>query len=734
MIAKIVIDVSLDREFDYAIPPELEAQVRVGSAVTVPFGNSHREGYVLALTETSDYDQSKLKAISGVSERRASIPEKLVDLGRWMAEYYCAPLEHAIRTLLPAAVRHGKVRPLVRKIYFINELAAAEKAVLETADKPRFRGQSAILKMLISSGDTSLDELKRLPGFSDSALKTLTKNELISARLETCHRDIFGDAEVVPDKPKTPSPDQAAALAKVNELLERSGGVLLLHGVTNSGKTEVYLQAIAETLRRGRSAVVLVPEISLTPQTVRRFRARFGDALSVLHSRLSEGERFDQWNRINSGEVRIVIGARSALFAPLRNLGLIVVDEEHEATYKQSESPRYHARDVAVMRGKLENAVVILGSATPSAESCYNAAAGKFELVKMDAQIGNRPPPEFRIVDMRLGNQDDGIFSPVLADAIEQRLESGEQCILFLNRRGYAHTMRCPACGFEAHCENCSINYVYSRRRESLSCHLCGEVIPAYERCPQCGSEEIRYFGSGTEKIESIVRARFPAARVARMDSDSMRSADDYETVLERFRRGELNLLIGTQMIAKGLHFPKVTLVGILNADQALSMPDFRAPERTFQLLTQVAGRAGRGDYPGEVILQTFKPDNDAIRCAANGDFAGFSQYDLEFRQLMNFPPYSRMISVVFRGADDAETEQFARDFSARLAPYIHPEVTVAGPMRAPIERIQGKFRYRMTIRGNKLTKIRQALRALAWHRARGKVEVLVDVDPQDLL
>ena len=346
--------------------------------------------------------------------------------------------------------------------------------------------------------------------------------------------------------------------------------------------------------------------------------------------------------------------------------------------------------------------------------------------------------PIIRIVDRRLDPPAEpgvsNLLSPVLIEAVRERISLAEQTILFLNRRGYAHTMRCPACGFEAHCENCSINYVYSRRRESLSCHLCGGVIPAYTKCPQCGSEEIRYFGSGTEKIESIAHARFPAARIARMDSDSMRSADDYEVVLERFRRGELNLLIGTQMIAKGLHFPRVTLVGILNADQGLSMPDFRAPERTFQLITQVAGRAGRGDHPGEVILQTFNPDNDAIRCAATGDFAGFSRYDLEFRQLMNFPPYSRMISVVFRGEDDAETEKFAQNFAAQLAPYIHAEVTLAGPMRAPIERIQGKFRYRMTIRGNKLAKIRQALRSLAWHRARSKVEVLIDVDPQDLL
>ena len=733
MIAKVVTDISLDREFDYIVPPELADSVRVGSAVEIPFGNSRRQGYVLALSETSGNNSFKLKSIDAISTRRASIPAKLVELGRWMSNYYCCPLEHAIRTLLPAAVRNGKVRPLSIRVYYVPDREKAEQFIVENSGNDRTKVRCVLLRILLA-GDTASTELRRNPSFSSSGLKTLLKHGLVAERVEFCRRDIFGDSEVVPDAPKQLTPDQKKAMSKVTAMLDQSKGVLLLHGVTNSGKTEVYLQAIAETVRRGKSAIVLVPEISLTPQTVRRFRARFGDVLSVLHSRLSERERFDEWNRINSGEVKIVVGARSALFAPFADLGLIVVDEEHESTYKQSESPRYHARDVAVMRGKMENAVVILGSATPSAESAGNAANGKFEIVRMKTQVGAKPAPRFIVIDRRQGERENNIFSPELQEAVAQRIECGEQCILFLNRRGYAHTMQCPDCGYQAGCENCSVNYVYSRRRETLSCHMCGDVIPAYEICPQCGKGNIRYFGSGTEKIESIAKAVFPSARIARMDSDSMHSAEDYENILARFRRGELNLLIGTQMIAKGLHFPNVTLVGIINADQGLSMPDFRAPERTFQLITQVAGRAGRGDLPGEVILQTFKPDNDAIRCAVAGDYEGFSAFDLEFRELMNFPPFSRMIAVLFKGDDDAETEAFAKDFAAGLAPYIHSGITLAGPVRAPVEKIKGKYRYIMTLRGRQMATLRAALRALAIHHAGGRIQVAVDVDPQALM
>ncbi len=742
MIAKVVTEVALDREFDYLVPPELEPDLRIGSAVQVMFRNSRREGYVIDFSETSSYRRGELKPLTGLSTGRASIPPRLVELGRWMARYYCCSREQAIRTLLPAAVRSGKIRAKTRRLFFIPDTAAAEAFIAENNERKPAAIRVAVLRLLLSEGARPLESLRSIAGFTPSPLQTLIKHGLVAVNEEMVRRDTFGSAEVLPGRPLPPTPDQARALATISAMLENesSPGVLLLHGVTNSGKTEVYLQAIAEVLKRGKSAIVLVPEIALTPQTVRRFRARFGDELSVLHSRLSDGERFDEWNRINTGAVRIAVGARSALFAPFRNLGLIIVDEEHESSYKQSEAPRYVARDVAVMRGKLESAAVILGSATPSLESLYNVRTGRFRLERMAAQVEDKPAPAIHIIDQRLNPQEPGrsnLFSPPLVAAVQERVEAGEQVILFLNKRGYARMMICgnPDCGFEAGCPDCSVPYTYSRLRSTLSCHLCGRVIPAYETCPQCGSPEIRYSGSGTEKVENLARGVFGGARIARMDSDSMRSAEDYEEVLDRFRRGAIDILIGTQMIAKGLHFPNVTLVGIINADIGLSMPDFRAGERVFQLITQVAGRAGRGDRRGEVLIQTCKPLNETILHASRLDFDGFADDELGFRELMNYPPVSRLIALYFRGENEAEVVRYGEWFLKQLAPYIHDDVMLSALTAAPIERIKGKYRYLATLRGRKLRIIREALRVLILHRPRPKgVEVYADVDAQSLM
>ena len=742
MIARVITDIALDREFDYLIPAALENSIRPGSAVDVPFGNTTRNGYVLEVAADSRYDAGKLKELTGLSTRRASIPEKLIALGKWMAEYYCASQEHAIRTLLPAAVRSGKVKALVSRIFYIPDQKAAEQYILENTDAKRVVKRIEVLKLMFKLREGTLTEISGHPEYSPGAFDALRKAGIIAFREEALRRDVFGDTEVVPDKPLPPTADQQKALAMVNDIMDKKvpQHVLVLHGVTNSGKTEVYLQSIANAIARGKSAIVLVPEISLTPQTVRRFRARFGNQLCVLHSRLSDGERFDEWNRINSGEAQIVIGARSALFAPLHNLGLIVVDEEHEASYKQSESPRYMARDVAVMRGKMENAAVILGSATPSAESLYNARQGKFLLCRMAAQVADKPKPVIRIIDRRLDPLPEpgtsNLFSPALIDAVQERLERAEQTILFLNRRGYARSLSCPACGYEARCPECSVNYnyTYSRRREVLSCHLCGAVIPAPQSCPECGSTDIHYHGSGTEKLESCAHGVFPGARIGRMDSDTMRSSADYEVVLDKFRRGQLDILVGTQMIAKGLHFPGVTLVGVINADHGLSMPDFRASERTFQLLTQVAGRAGRGDRRGEVIFQTSK-DSEVLHFASELDFEGFEEFDLEFRQMLNYPPYTRLIAILFRGEDEAQLANYAASFAAALEPYKHENIRITPPAPAPIEKIKNKYRYLMTVRGTGLKTIREAIRVLALHRIHPKgIDVAVDVDAQYLM
>ena len=741
MIARVISDVALDRRFDYLVTPELEGKLRSGAAVRIPFGNSVREGYVLELVESCDYPVEKLKPLLGFSADRAPVPEHLIKLGEWMAEYYCCSREQAIRTLLPAAVRTGKVRPATTRVFSIADEAAARKFIEENKDKKNAAGRCSLLHILLSYGASSREQLLGYADFSASSLATLVKAKLVSVEEVTVKRD-FKHFEVVPSAPLPPTPEQKQALDAFDAMLDdpNLAQVMLLHGATNSGKTEVYLQMIAKVLSRGKSAIVLVPEISLTPQTVRRFRSRFGERLSVLHSRLTDAERYEEWHKVNSGEVSIVVGARSALFAPFTNLGLIIVDEEHETSYKQSEAPRYMARDVAVMRGKLEGAQVVLGSATPSAESLYNARSGRFKWVRMRHQVENRPPPQISVVDLRAfasepGKPGAGLFSPPLVAAVRRRIEAGEQCILFLNRRGYAHVLCCELCGYEARCPECSVNYTYSRRRGTLSCHLCGRVEAAPEVCPSCGSPELRRFGAGTEKIEETAAKLFAPAHVARMDSDTMRSAADYERTLEAFRRGDTQILIGTQMIAKGLHFPNVTLVGVLNPDTGLALPDFRAPERVFQLLWQVAGRAGRGDVPGEVIIQTTHPENEVIQFASALDFDGFSAFDSEFREFLHYPPYGRLIALHFRGVDEAATLEYAEKIMAELEPYLNPTLHVSSPAPAPIERIKGKYRYLALIRGEALALVRKAVRVLALHRRPPKgVEFYVDVDAQLLL
>ncbi len=747
MICRVITDVSLDREFDYLVPESMRSTLAVGMAVEVPFGRSVRNGYVVSLDVEGSVEHSRLKEIRAIKSNGGHIPENLIRLGQWMAHYYCCSYEHAIRTLLPAAVRNGKVRPKTRKVYHIADKAKADE-LLTREQTGRNKSRISIIRA-ISSAANGLDigQLRLLDDFSESSLKTLVKNLVIIPQEEAVSRR-KAPAEIVRSAPLKVTDEQKHALSVFDDMLsgKESRRTMLLHGVTNSGKTEVYMQMIEKVLEQGKCAIVLVPEISLTPQTVRRFRSRFGDDLSILHSQLTDTERFEEWNRINSGEVRIAVGARSALFAPFRNLGVIIVDEEHESSYKQSEAPRYVARDVAVMRGEMEKCCVILGSATPCAESSFNAQSGKFVLVTMKQQVAAKPPPRITILDRRLdplpAPGENNIFSPVLIEAVREKVERAEQCILFLNRRGYARSMSCPECGYEACCPECSVPgtghstpYIYSRSKALLSCHLCGRTEPAPRVCPDCQSPDIRYSGTGTEKLESISRGAFPFARVGRMDSDSMRSAEDYERVLEEFRRGELDILIGTQMIAKGLHFPNVTLVGIVNADLGLMIPDFRASEKVFQLITQVAGRAGRGDYPGEVIIQTSNPGNDTIDYAANLDFEGFRDFDLEFRKLLNYPPYSRMIMLNFRGDDERKVEEYAQNIFRELAPYIHDEITATPPAPAPIERIKGKFRYQILIRGNKLKTLREAVRILALHRTPpAGIEFYVDVDPQSLL
>ncbi len=739
-IARIIIDLSLDKTFDYNIPPILYGKVKIGSRVTIPFGRSFRHGYVLSIGSDSEYT-SQLKDIKSLCEGHTKIPHKLVELGEWMAEYYCCSREQAIRTLLPRAVRSGKIKHKTLPFYAVADHEATEQFIAKNHEKKSLLKQIELLKLLLCHTDISRENLLKEHNISPSTISTLKKKQLIIEEKRRIARDPFKDVEIIPDTPLKPTNEQQIALDKINDMVENpdDGRTALLFGITGSGKTEVYLQAIAQIIETGREAIVLVPEISLTPQTVRRFRARFGNMVSVLHSRLTEGERFDEWTKISDGEVRIVVGARSALFAPFRHLGLIIVDEEHEHSYKQSEAPRYHARDVAVMRGHMENAVVVLGSATPSFESYRNAISGKYIMLKLTKRNDECVLPSMKVIDVRMdkadGEQKNSFFTKMLIKAVNDRLWRGEQTILFLNRRGYARQMMCENCGYVAECPDCSVSYTYHMHNETLTCHLCGDTIQAYKHCPECKSDEIRYSGIGTEKVETIAQKIFKSARIARMDSDTMKTSASYEHVLNEFKRGNIDILIGTQMIAKGLHFPNVTLVGIINADQSLNIPDFRAPERTFQLITQVAGRAGRGDIKGEVLIQTFTPFNDTIQYAVKHDFNGFYENDMEVREMLKYPPSGHLITVHFQGEELEAVSSYAMEFMEYLRPACHEDIIISEPAPAPLEKIKAKYRFMIIFRGEKIATLRRYIRHYVLRAKHPKnVHVYADVDAQSLV
>jgi primosomal protein N' (replication factor Y) len=733
-VARIVLDLMLDREFDYLVPPALAGRVRPGVRVKVPFGKGggSRAGCVLGIKDASDFPN--LKAIESVVGDREQIPPSLLRLSQWMSEYYCCPIEAAVRAMLPAAVRGGKIKHREEKFACL-----AEKTTHKGGELDELTGkQRHTLETLMRLGSVPVNELREVAEVGPTVVQKLEEKGWITIEQRQVGRDPFQDDIILPTRPLPLTRHQGEALAMIiNGVDSADGCTILLHGVTGSGKTEVYLQAIDHCLDKGREAIVLVPEISLTPQTCQRFRARFGEEVSVLHSGLSDGERFDEWTKINEGRTRIVVGARSALFAPFRQLGLIVVDEEHESSYKQDEAPRYNARDVAVVRGRMEKATVVLGSATPALESYHNCGEGKYLLAELPERVDDQRMPIMEVVDMaaeatlRGGPQ---VFSRRLEDLVNERLENGEQTIFFLNRRGYATQFLCSKCGYVANCDECSVTFTYHRRDQMLACHLCGHLRPAPEVCPQCGNPEVRYTGIGTERIEAAAHAAFPRATIARMDSDTMTTRRAYQKTLAEFGAGRIHILIGTQMIAKGLHFPNVTLVGVIFADLGLHLPDFRAGERTFQLLTQVAGRAGRGDRAGRVIVQTYTPFHPALQFALEHDFKGFYREEMEARTALAFPPATHMVLIHFRGKELEKVTAAAAEFAEKLKPVLPPDVQLMGPMPAPIARIRGLFRFHLTLRGGNIAQVVRALRPLVLGQRTKEVDIQADVDPRSLM
>ncbi|MDR1303835.1 MAG: primosomal protein N' [Verrucomicrobiales bacterium] len=735
---RVAPELALDKLFDYALPPALAGRVQPGHRLKVPWGRQTTLAYAV---EFPDQPQvANCREVIGLAEAEPLLPPVLIKLARWMADYYCCDFNQALRGMLPDAVRAREDG--FKQRYWV-QAAAADREVTVSELLKNAKTQRRAWEFLLKRGGGWLAELSRECGATPAVWRALADKGLVTVSRERMERDPLA-APLAADTPLTLNAEQQAALALiVSQLDAPRPQPVLLRGVTGSGKTEVYLQALAEALRRGRGGLVLVPEIALTPQTVERFRRRFGAVtrVAVLHSHLSAGERHDQWQLIRGGQARIVIGARSAIFAPLALPGLIVVDEEHEHTYKQEESPHYHARDLAVLRGAFERVPVVLGSATPSLETVYNAQQKKYLAATLSRRVEDLRLPVIHVLDLRReppADRERPLIAAALRAAVHDRLSRHEQCIIFLNRRGYSTSLSCPQCGHVAECPHCSVPLTYHRATRTVCCHLCDHAAPAPRACPECAFERYQYLGTGTQKIEDAIVSEFTAARVCRMDSDSMRGRHAFQRALDDFRAGRTDILVGTQMIAKGLHFPNVTLVGIVNCDAALQLPDFRAAERVFQQMVQVAGRAGRGDRPGEVFIQSHAPFHPAIQFARHHDVEGFCDQELDYRRAHQYPPFRRAVLVCFRGRSEEKTrfciETAAKRLRASKA-LLAIGQEIPDPAPAPIQKIRDRHRFHLfLLTSHPLTLsrvIREQVFSQEWP---DDIRVTVDVDAVNML
>jgi primosomal protein N'' len=734
-----------DKLLHYRVPPALTEAVGIGSLVRIPIVNRLHLGIVGEIGEPKGFPLEKLKTIAQLVQPFPALTPDLLGLARWMAAYYACGIDTIIETMLPAAVRNEAGLKVEKQLSIAQKLPADEFEKLERR-APQQAKLYRFLEQQFKPQKKSL-VLNRL-GITPAVAAALVKRGIVREETKRVERVAYADdwaaGETVAALPPVLNPQQVAAgEALVKSLREQTFGVTLLHGVTGSGKTEVYLHAVHEALAAGGGVIFLVPEVALTPQTVARLRGRLeaiapGQKTVVWHSHLSEGERIDGWHALASGEARVVVGARSAIFAPVQNLRLIVVDEEHEPAYKQDETPRYHGRDVAVMRAKLANALCLLGSATPSLESFANASSGKYRLLQLTQRVDARKLPDIDIVDMRIEvmrSRGMTTLSRRLVNAMQARFERREQTILFINRRGYSSSMMCTECGHVEECEHCSISMTYHRADEMLRCHLCGTERPAPLSCPKCRSVKIRWRGLGTQRVEEAVRRVVPRARIERMDTDTMSKKHRFRQVLGDFRAGKIDILVGTQMIGKGLDFPNVTLVGLIDADISMHVPDFRANERTFQLLVQVAGRAGRGDRAGEVVVQTFTPEAEAIQFSRHADFEGFAASELKMRGQFGYPPYRHLIHHSFRGPNPEKLQFFAEQWARRVEAELGNRVELRGPSPSPIEKIKDEYRWQLWYFTTQVTKVVADLSRLraefAWP---DDVVQVLDVDPMSLV
>jgi primosomal protein N' (replication factor Y) len=756
MLVEVALPIPLPRTFTYRI----ERPVAEGTRVRVPFSGRKLVGWVVG-TAAPGRELKRVRDVERVLDDEPSVPHDVLQLCRWIASYYVTPLGVVLRGALPAVLSDtGRSNPPVRTRRVLRITRELPTLTMRDEMFGRAHRQRECYEVLESLGGTAdANHLTEAHAFSPAIMHALVDKGIAELIDERSERDPFADIVHPEPTRHTQTPAQRAALEAlfVSAAAPRDGDAqrpFLLYGVTGSGKTLVYIELLREVVeRQGRGAIVLVPEIALTPQTVARFRAEFGDVVAVLHSALSDGERYDAWQALREGRRRIAIGARSAIFAPVRDLGAIIVDEEHEASYKQSEAPRYHAREVAVVRAAAARAVCVLGSATPALESWHNAQRGKFQLLRLPERVEGRPLPPVQLIDLRVERKAAAdaptprgrplVIADALIDALNDRLSRREQSILLLNRRGYATFVQCRACGYVWHCRQCNVSLTFHRGRRRLLCHYCLHEETPPDLCTECRSDDLAFRGIGTEQVEREVGELFPRARVARMDVDTTSAKWSHHDILERVASGEVDILLGTQMIAKGLDFPNVTLVGVVNADVAMNLPDFRASERTFQLLTQVAGRAGRGPRGGLVLVQTALPQHYAIQCALAHDFDGFARRELEERARPEYPPHTRLVNVVISGTEERSVQD-AADAAAGFVDELlrshnaHDVVVLTGPAPCAIDRIRGRWRWHFLLRSHSARILGETCRQIQnryeLKPGRSELRLIVDRDPVSLL
>lgn len=734
----------MDKVLGYKVPAEILDQVRIGSLVIVPLLRRLELGIVKDLEAPRDYPLSKLKYISNVVYPKPVLTPDLLRLADWIQKYYAVSADSIFGAMIPSFVKKGKGIKKVSHICLNDNVKREDWELL----KYRAPKQAAIGEYLKKNRDplpklTVLKNLKIAASSCDALIKKGMVKESWKQVMSSAYDDGFALGEEIPVLNFQLNSEQQVSVQDIVSGVERKKfRVNLLHGVTGSGKTEVYIQAIKSTLKLGGGVIFLVPEITLTPQTVSRLRSRLEREIDanivVWHSHLSDGERLDAWHALASGEARIVVGARSAIFAPIHNLRLIIVDEEHEPAYKQEETPRYHGRDVAVYRAKLNNATCVLGSATPALESLYNVKIGKYHLNRLTKRVDDRKLPLIHVIDMKREPTDTkGLMtlSRSLVEKMRDRFEKGEQSIIFINRRGYSRSMFCSECGYVMMCGNCSVPLIYHRTDNNIRCHLCGDIVYAPRKCPECHSLKIRWRGQGTQKVESTVQKLLPHARIMRVDADTMRKRNLFRKIFTDFRKGEIDVLVGTQMLAKGLDFPNVTLVGLIDADLSLHIPDFRASERTFQLLVQVAGRSGRGDRSGEVIIQSYLPHSEPIQFARQSDCEGFNSEELEHRREFDYPPFRHIIQHLFRGKNPEKVAFYAEHWVRYVEEKMEEKIEIRGPAPSPIEKVKTYYRFQVWYF---ITNVPKTVSRLQILRDEFKMDPevidVIDVDPVHLI